>query len=194
MPADVEVPIVIVGFGHSDDIVKCLGALAKQRGCPKYGVFICENGGPAAFDALVKALSEDGAPCEGSVEHAEPASNDFVRAGRLRLAGIETPVVIGEARDNGGHAGGINAWLRPLLAEPGWSAVWILNPDTSPEPDALAELVDYAEKRGKGMVGKPAHDPRPIRHRLISGPEMEQAQRQADRRRHVRSGLACSRP
>ena len=153
MLADLEVPIVIVGFGHSDDIIKCLGAVAKQRDCPKFGVFICENGGPAAFDALVKALSEKGGPCEGAVEHADPVSNDFVRAHRLRLAGAQTPVVIGQARDNFGFAGGTNAWVRPLLAEPGWTAVWILNPDTWPEPDALAELVNYSRMRGKGMVG-----------------------------------------
>ena len=29
MLAEVEVPIVIVGFGNADDIVKCLGAVAK---------------------------------------------------------------------------------------------------------------------------------------------------------------------
>jgi N-acetylglucosaminyl-diphospho-decaprenol L-rhamnosyltransferase len=40
-----------------------------------------------------------------------------------------------------------------LSDEPGWSAIWILNPDTYPEPDALAELAAYAKERGKGMVG-----------------------------------------
>jgi N-acetylglucosaminyl-diphospho-decaprenol L-rhamnosyltransferase len=153
MLADVEVPIVIVGFGRSDDVVKCLSAIALQRCCPKFAVFICENGGPAAFDALERALSEAGGPCEGGVEHIEPPSDDFLRARRLGLAGTQTPVIIGQARDNSGFAGGTNAWVRPLLAEPGWTAVWILNPDTWPEPDALAELVDYAKKRGKGMVG-----------------------------------------
>jgi N-acetylglucosaminyl-diphospho-decaprenol L-rhamnosyltransferase len=153
MLADVEVPIIIVGFGHSDDIVKCLSAIALQRRCPRFAVFICENGGPAAFDALEKALSEKGGPCEGEVEPMEPASDDFTRARRLGLAGTQAPVIIGQALDNSGFAGGTNAWLRPLLAEPGWTAVWILNPDTWPEPDALAELVDYAKKRGKGMVG-----------------------------------------
>ena len=153
MPAGFEVPIIIVGFGHSDDIVKCLNAIATQRRCPKFEVFICENGGPAAFDALVKTLTEKGAPCEGGVEPLEPASSEFVRACRLRLAGGQATVAIGEARDNFGYAGGINAWLRPLLAEPDWTAIWILNPDTWPEPDALAELVAYAGKRGKGMVG-----------------------------------------
>ena len=63
MLADVEVPIVIVGFGNADDIVKCLGAVALQRRCPNFGVFICENGGPRAFEALVEALAESGGPC-----------------------------------------------------------------------------------------------------------------------------------
>ena len=76
-----------------------------------------------------------------------------MRARRLRLAGGGVPVTIGRGEDNLGFAGGTNAWMRPLLAEPDWTAVWILNPDTYPEPDALAELVDYARKRGKGMVG-----------------------------------------
>ena len=79
MPADFEVPIVIVGFGHSEDIVKCLTAVGAQRNCPKFEVFICENGGAAAFDALEKALSEKGGPCEAGVESVEPASTDFVR-------------------------------------------------------------------------------------------------------------------
>jgi N-acetylglucosaminyl-diphospho-decaprenol L-rhamnosyltransferase len=153
MAAGFEVPIIIVGFGHSDDIVKCLNAIATQRNCPKFEVFICENGGPAAYDALVKTLTDKGAPCDGAVELLEPASNEFVRACRLRLAQGTANVMIGEARDNFGYAGGINAWLRPLLAEAGWTAIWILNPDTWPEPDALAELVAYAGKRGRGMVG-----------------------------------------
>jgi N-acetylglucosaminyl-diphospho-decaprenol L-rhamnosyltransferase len=153
MSVDFEVPIVIVGFGHSEDLAECLAAVGAQRHCPKFEVFICENGGGAAFDALIEALSKEGGPCEGGVESVEPASNDFVRARRLRLAGGRILVTIGQAKDNLGFAGGTNAWVRPLLAEPGWTAVWILNPDTFPEPDALAGLVEYATRRGKGMVG-----------------------------------------
>ena len=149
----VEVPIVIVGFGNADDISKCVGAVADQRRCPTFGIFICENGGARAFDALVNTLAEKGGPCEGDVNSVEPPSADFLRARKLQLVGRQIPVIIGEARENFGFAGGTNAWMRPLLAEPGWTAFWILNPDTWPEPDALAELVEYARKRGKGMVG-----------------------------------------
>ena len=62
-------------------------------------------------------------------------------------------VHVAEMAENLGYAGGINAWLRPLLAAPEWEAVWVLNPDTLPEPDALAELAAYARLHGKGMVG-----------------------------------------
>ena len=31
---DIEIPIVIVGFGNADDVVRCLSALGKQRGQP----------------------------------------------------------------------------------------------------------------------------------------------------------------
>ena len=172
MLADIEVPVVVVGFGHADDMVKCLGAIARQRGCPKFGLFICENGGPAAFDALVEALSEEGGPCAGAVERADPASKDFMRGARLRLAEGKASVTIGEARDNGGYAGGINAWLRPLLAESGWTAVWILNPDTWPEPDALAGARRLFEKAGQGHGWKSAGDPGPIRHCRFPWPEI----------------------
>ena len=62
-------------------------------------------------------------------------------------------VHVGLAAENLGYAGGINAWLRPLLGVPGWHAAWVLNPDTQPGPDALLELAAYAERWGKGMVG-----------------------------------------
>ena len=61
-------------------------------------------------------------------------------------------MTVGLASENLGFPGGVNSWIRPLLAEPGWNGVWILNPDTWPQPDALAELVNFAAKRGKGMV------------------------------------------
>jgi N-acetylglucosaminyl-diphospho-decaprenol L-rhamnosyltransferase len=152
MPAGVEVPIVIVGFGNAEDIVKCLTAIATQRGRPKIGVFICENGGAAAFQALIGAISKPGGPCVGEGEKLNLAGPDLVCGRRLRLVGAQVAVTIAQARENLGFAGGVNAWIRRLLAEPGWNGVWILNPDTWPQPDALAELVDFAVKRRKGMV------------------------------------------
>ncbi|MGH6798514.1 MAG: glycosyltransferase family 2 protein, partial [Roseiarcus sp.] len=97
MLADVEVPIVIVGFGNADDIVKCLTAIGDQRGCPRTGVFICENGGADAFDALVGALSSPGGPCAGDAENADLEAPVFLRIRRLRLAAADIPVFVGLA-------------------------------------------------------------------------------------------------
>lgn len=153
MLPDVQVPITIVGFGNSDDMVKCLTALAALRNCPRFGVFICENGGPAAYDALKAALIGPDGPCAGSApEPLDIEAANLLRAEKLTLAGAGVPVCIAEASENLGFAGGHNAWLRPLLAYPGWIGAWILNPDTWPDPDALGELVRYAETRGKGLV------------------------------------------
>jgi N-acetylglucosaminyl-diphospho-decaprenol L-rhamnosyltransferase len=149
---DVEVPIVIVGFGNAADVVKCLTAIGKQRGCPRIGVFICENGGANAFYALIEALSSSGGPCAGDPENADLDAPIFLRIRRLRVAGVEIPVFIGQPKENLGFPGGVNSWLRLFLPERGWDGVWILNPDTWPAPDALAELIAFAVKRQKGMV------------------------------------------
>ncbi len=153
MLTDIEVPIVIVGFRNPRDVVTCLKAIGMQRGAPKFQVLVCENGGSSAFAALETAVLETEEHGPGAAETVDPPPGEFVRVRRLRLAGFEAPVVIGEARENLGYAGGANAWIRPFLAEKGWTAVWILNPDTLPEPDALAALVDYAKTRSKGMIG-----------------------------------------
>ena len=152
MLADIEIPIVIVGFGNAADIVKCLTAVGEQRGSPKIGVFICENGGAGAFDALIEALSSSGGPCAGEAERIEVDAPVFLRVRRLRLAVAGVPVFVAEASENLGFPGGVNSWIRLFLLERGWQGVWVLNPDTWPAPDALAELVRYADKRRKGMV------------------------------------------
>ena len=152
MLAEFEVPIVIVGFGNAADIVKCLTAVAEQRRCPKIGVFICENGGGGAFEALIESLSDPGGPCAGKAESMDLNAPVFLRVRRLRLAGAGVPVFVGEACENLGFPGGVNSWIRLFLLERGWEGVWVLNPDTWPAPDALAELIRYADARKRGMV------------------------------------------
>lgn len=75
------------------------------------------------------------------------------RAALLRLRGGGQAVFVAEAIENLGYAGGINAWLRILANIRSCNVIWILNPDTEPGQSALAELVDCATERGKGLVG-----------------------------------------
>jgi N-acetylglucosaminyl-diphospho-decaprenol L-rhamnosyltransferase len=158
MDARYQVPVIIVGFRNPDDVTGCLRAVARMAPEPSMEVFIAENGGPEAFDRLAAAVTAKGGPCiPAPAAENGPASSAFRRLLRLRLVGPDgTPgafVNLAEAPGNLGYAGGVNAWMRPLMAVPGWEAAWVLNPDTAPEPDALSQLASYSRRRGKGMVG-----------------------------------------
>ena len=153
-----DVPIVIVSYGKPDKVVTCARALSRLATEPRYEVFVAENAGPAAFDSLATELLADSGRCVvASRPDVAPVSPVSVRQRSLRLLredGAQGPYVhLAEMPDNLGYAGGVNAWLRPLLKVQGWRAVWILNPDTEPEPGALAELVAYATTHGKSLVG-----------------------------------------
>jgi len=151
-----DVVVAIVGFRNADDIRACLRSLALLVDTPSFDVFIAENGGPAAMDALV-AMLDAGDPAWTPTDAKPPVAPDHgVRTRSYRLDGREPGsgyVHVAESSENLGYAGGVNVWLRPLLAADGWTAAWILNPDTEPRPEALAELAAYSESRGKGMVG-----------------------------------------
>ncbi|MBY0338895.1 MAG: hypothetical protein K2X11_19930 [Acetobacteraceae bacterium] len=149
------IPVIVVGFRNPEDILGCLDALARAAAEPAFDVHVCENGGPAAFDALCAALAG---------RHAETAPEPWPGAGFLRLrrfalGGRAASIHVGEAPDNLGYGGGINAWLRPLAAAGGWPGAWILNPDTQPAPDALAAMLACAARSAKGMVGSVIVDP-----------------------------------
>jgi N-acetylglucosaminyl-diphospho-decaprenol L-rhamnosyltransferase len=153
-----RVVIVVVGFRNAVDIVDCLRALARAQPEPTFEVFIAENGGPAAMDALISVLSGNGSPCRAVSEPELPIESSTILRRRLfRLIRandkLGSRVHVAEMTENLGYARAINAWLRPLLKIPGWEGAWILNPDTEPTPSALAELVAYSARRGRGMVG-----------------------------------------
>ena len=118
-----HVAVLIVSFRGVQDVVDCLSALERSEH-RDFSVFICENGGAEAHAALSQAA---------------PA----------RLAGGQ-PVSISLAPGKLGFAGGVNACLD--AAGPA-DAYWILNPDTQPEPAALAALVARLEEGDCDMVG-----------------------------------------
>jgi len=151
-------PILIVTYRNTADIVACLTAVRAARPTPAFEIFLCENGGSEAYRDLVAALTAENGPCLACLETGLQEELDtplLTTRLLLRLRGrADAPLVhVGEAKENLGYAGGVNAWLRPLMAVPSWPAAWILNPDTEPAPDALSELAAYAAQWGKGMVG-----------------------------------------
>jgi GT2 family glycosyltransferase len=161
---------VIVGFRNAGDICRCLSALASARRDTPFSIHICENGGTEAYEAVIAAVSNKDGPCGGAAVKTVACDGAFVQARLLKLAG-DIDVFVGEAKENFGYAGGINACIEHLLQTPGWPGLWVLNPDTAPAPDALSELVDYAEKYGKGMVGSrvmPSDDPSVVASRGLA--------------------------
>jgi GT2 family glycosyltransferase len=152
-----EVVVLIVGYNNAGDIRDCLRALARMEQRPTFDVYIAENGGAAAMDALTGMLDAgDSAWTAAKGEKPLAVPTRGSRLAAYRLAGREDDsgfVHVVQSSENFGYAGGINVWLDPLLTVGGWNAVWVLNPDTEPHPDALAELAAYAEGHKKGMVG-----------------------------------------
>ena len=152
-----SVAITIVGYRNAGDIAECLQSLASAEAEPSFEIFISENGGAIGMDALIGRL-DAGDPTWRPTAIPPPTAPESLKRSRnyilVRPDGGEGALVhVAEMKENLGYAGGVNAWLRPLLHVSGWEAVWVLNPDTRPEPDALAELAAYAWARGKGMVG-----------------------------------------
>jgi hypothetical protein len=127
-----HVAVGIVGFRNSDDIARCLDALSASTHAD-FEVIICENGGPEAHARLLGAI---------------PTA---LSGGQ----GVRTVLAPG----NLGFAGGVNVCLRETPEADAW---WVLNPDTAPQPDALAALVARLARGDCDAVGGPLHLPQGI--------------------------------
>jgi N-acetylglucosaminyl-diphospho-decaprenol L-rhamnosyltransferase len=149
--------VIIVAYCNNLDVTECLEAISDQAGGGELGVFVVENGGPAAFDALTEALAAPGGPC---IEAASSKLANLASPGGCHLRCVELvtrrgcwPVVAAEAPENLGYGGGINSWLERLRPHPEWDGFWILNPDTMPEPMALSALKAACVMPSCGMAG-----------------------------------------
>lgn len=152
--ANGNLAVIIVSYCNADDVDRCLKSLARSD-WDRFEVFICENGGEAAFRRLLAALAGP----ERTLHRILDAS-DTLDQPQKRLAAVvkcrfqnrTNAVRIGLAIENLGYGGGVNAWLEPLLGVPGWGAVLVLNPDTEVDSRGLSELVAKSAE-GFGMVG-----------------------------------------
>jgi N-acetylglucosaminyl-diphospho-decaprenol L-rhamnosyltransferase len=155
--------VIIVTYCNNMDITECLEAISDQAGSGDLGVFVVENGGPAAFDALAEALAAPGGPCIEVASSKEVGSSKLTNLAspggcHLRCVELVTcrgywPVAVAEAPENLGYGGGINRWLERLRPYPEWDGFWILNPDTMPEPTALSALKAACVMQSSGMAG-----------------------------------------
>lgn len=143
-----SVVIAIVGYSNAEDVRLCLSALVTSEE-KDFLVSICENGGSISFKNLLTALSELVDFTDAEFETIDERIS-LTRRGRLRPHG--QPVLVYCAKSNLGYAGGINVSIRQLALSGEWSALWLLNPDTEPQPQALSALIKRADE-GYDIVG-----------------------------------------
>jgi len=123
-----KVGICVVGYRNPEDIFHCIQALEKTT-YPEFEIVVCENGGDGAFKILKAGL---------------PGA----------LAGGQAVRLI-SAPSNPGYAAGINLCMDASADADAW---WILNPDTVPDPQALARLCACLTGGGYDAVGSTVHD------------------------------------
>lgn len=159
MPASAAKPvkeptvvIAIVAMDSARLIADCITALAAST-YDKFHVVICENGGAEAFERTAQALAAldilhaaSSTELRGLAVVSPWPLRDFILSPRGQR------VTLLKAPTNLGYAGGVNACI-DAVAESGWDAVWVLNPDTFPEPEALAALVLRQQEGDYGIVG-----------------------------------------
>lgn len=124
-----HIAVAIVGYNNPNDIAECLDALARSS-YADFEVVICENGGAAAYKALAPVIPPQ-------------------LTGGQKVRAILAP-------KNLGYAGGVNVCLK---ATPFAGAWWMLNPDTKPNPNAMAALVKRLAAGDCDAVGGTLHFP-----------------------------------
>ena len=149
-----RVAVLVVGYNNADDINSCLASLGESLPEPGFDVFICENGGATAFEALSASLMAPESQMTVAADAAALAMGDRLAESRcFSFNRRQSKVWIARAIHNLGYAGAINSLVESLPSVGAWRGVWILNPDTRVDARALAELMDRASATDIGMVG-----------------------------------------
>jgi N-acetylglucosaminyl-diphospho-decaprenol L-rhamnosyltransferase len=143
-----HVVIAIVATDEAKNIVGCLGSLDGSI-FREFSVVICENGGHDAFERDVREMAKLPGMVEADAEAEDRLGGAEGR--RFRLGADRRPVTLLRSRENRGYSGGVNLCI--AVAGTDWDFIWVLNPDTFPEKDALGALVRRQAEGGYGMVG-----------------------------------------
>lgn len=149
-----SVRVAIVGYRCAADIRSCLDSLTRSSH-KDFEVHVCENGGAEAYRDLVHELSSLAGPTDltGPTEPSmSPSAAGAIVQTRTGTLASGQKLAVHQASGNLGYAGGVNAIVDQIEGDPHWSALWILNPDTTVHPDALLNLVAYAANPDYGIV------------------------------------------
>lgn len=126
MSRDPFVYIVIVNYKGAKDTIECLDSLSCLEGVD-FRVIVVENGSPD--DSRDRLLYYLGAA----------ARSGWVLS--PKRTGLRFEVKLHIAHTNCGFAGGCNIGIKEALIDDACSHVWLLNNDTSVEPESLRALL-----------------------------------------------------
>jgi len=123
--AQASVYICVLNYNRLEDTLKCLASL-KQLDYPRFTIVVIDNASP-----------------DGS------GNQLLTTCQQLQTEGIATHFIASD--ENKGYSGGNNLGIQYAMSQEA-DYVWLLNNDTTVEPNALTLLVEEGEKTG-GLVG-----------------------------------------
>jgi N-acetylglucosaminyl-diphospho-decaprenol L-rhamnosyltransferase len=143
-----RVVIAIVATDEIKNVIGCVNSLNNSN-YRNFRIIICENSGQDAFDRDLDGLNQIGevnpAPENANREDTRDNRQYFVFGADKRQ------IMILKAKENLGYSGGVNACIAAAGSD--WDFIWVLNPDTFPEADALAALIRRQAQGSHGIVG-----------------------------------------
>jgi N-acetylglucosaminyl-diphospho-decaprenol L-rhamnosyltransferase len=145
------VVVAIVSTNEAHNIVGCLRSLAASTHA-RFRIIICENGGDTGFQRTAQSLAELDVLRRVARQGGESTIVSVQASAEFAFVSGGQRVTVLHAPRNLGYAGGVNACI-PAAGGTGWGAVWVLNPDTFPAPEALAALVARQHMGNYGIVG-----------------------------------------
>jgi GT2 family glycosyltransferase len=121
--------VILLNYQNAPDTLACLCALAAMPLQPGRIIVVDNNSADGSVERIMEGWRPFTAPVLlREAEAVLPSPPSSLRHGVLALSA------------NGGFAAGNNAGIRLALQDPNCAAVWLLNNDTEPAPDALEKL------------------------------------------------------
>jgi GT2 family glycosyltransferase len=127
-----RVLVILLNWNHANDTIECLESLSYLR-YPSFTTMVCDNGstegGLDVVETWAKARSLDYQSLDRT--SAEQGGGPDAR---------EPGLILVQTGANLGFAGGNNVAIRYALARTGYDCVWLLNNDTTVDPNALVHM------------------------------------------------------
>lgn len=143
--------VILLNHRNAPDTVACLRALAAMSPQPGMIIVVDNNSSDDSVERIMREWSAFTSPLLVRQEK-----------GCIPVAPAGVRHILLSRSVNDGFSAGNNAGIRLALQDKGCKAVWLLNNDTEPMPDALGKLCERLNQRpDAGMAGSTlvyAHD------------------------------------